>query len=59
MYKILVDYYPAEYCYKCSFCYNNSYHESCCILRDEKTIPDPAFEKPDWCPFNNAERIEE
>ena len=58
MYKIIVDYYPADYCYKCSFCHNNKYHESCCMLKNEEIISSPDYDKPEWCPFNNAEEIE-
>ena len=58
MYKIIVEYDPADYCYKCSFCHNDCYHESSCMLKGGKIISHPDYDKPEWCPFNNAEEVE-
>lgn len=56
--KIIISgYYPRDYCYQCMFNQVDNYGESSCMLHDMDTIPHPDYERPDWCPFNNAEEI--
>lgn len=47
-------FYPQEYCYQCMFCRVNEYAESECMLHGLDQIKYPDYEKPDWCPFNDA-----
>lgn len=59
MIKVKIDYHPRDYCYQCMFCRNNTYGESECTLMDLKRISYPEFDRPEWCPFNDAEQTDD
>lgn len=40
------------------FCQIDEYGDSNCMLHELDRIPAPDYERPEWCPFNNAEEIE-
>lgn len=59
MLKVKIDFYPKDYCYKCMFCRVDDYGESHCMLSGLKLIDNPDWDRPEWCPFCDAEEVEE
>ena len=50
----ITDFYPKTYCMQCIFCQVDSYGESFCMLHGLRRIELPEYDKPEWCPFNDA-----
>ena len=50
----ITGFYPKEYCYQCMFCRINEYGESRCMLHELNIIDSPNYDRPEWCPFNEA-----
>lgn len=50
----IIDFYPQDYCMKCMFCRVDSYGDSYCMLHGLKKIGLPDYDRPEWCPFNEA-----
>ena len=48
------NFYPKDLCMKCMFCRVDSYGHSVCMLSGLKEIELPDFDRPEWCPFNDA-----
>lgn len=53
----LKNYYPKDYCYQCIFYKTNHYGEAYCLLDNEYMITSPDYEKPAWCPLDNAKEV--
>ena len=53
----ITGFYPKDYCYQCMFHQIDGYGDSNCMLHDLDTIYAPNYEKPEWCPFNSAEEV--
>lgn len=53
----ITGFYPKEYCYQCKFCRIDRYGDSNCMLHELDRIPEPEYKKPEWCPFDSAEEV--
>ena len=56
---IISGYYPRDFCYQCMFNKINEYGESKCMLHNMEIISCPDYIRPNWCPFDKAEEIED
>lgn len=50
----ITDFQPKDYCMQCMFCRVDSYGHSECMLSGLKEIDIPEYDRPEWCPFNEA-----
>ena len=50
----ITDFQPKDYCMQCMFCRVDSYGQSECMLSGLKEIDIPEYDRPEWCPFNEA-----
>lgn len=58
--KIVISgYYPKDCCYQCMFDRINEYGYNLCMLHNMDKISSPDYERPMWCPFDNAEEVKD
>ena len=55
----ITGFYSREYCYQCMFCRIDEYGDSRCMLHELDRIPAPDYERPEWCPFNGIEEVDD
>lgn len=50
----ITNFYPKNFCMQCMFCRVDDYGDSFCMLNGLKHIRLPEYDRPEWCPFNDA-----
>lgn len=53
----ITGFYPKKYCYQCMFCRIDEDGNSNCMLHELDRIPASDYERPEWCPFDSAEEV--